>query len=58
MLVGDNEDEATDGVHHIESAQILIDGIADARLVVLKGERHSHFFANPEEAHKAIRDFL
>jgi pimeloyl-ACP methyl ester carboxylesterase len=58
VLVGDNEDEVTAGVHHIESAQTLVDGIPDARLVVLHGEGHSYFFANPEEAHKAIRDFL
>ena len=58
VLVGDNEDEVTAGVHHIESAQTLVDDIPDARLVVLHGEGHSYFFANPEEAHKAIRDFL
>ena len=39
------------------SADILAGGIPGARPVVLAGERHSYSFANPDAAHKAIRDF-
>jgi len=40
------------------SSDILAKGIPNSKLVVLKGERHSYFFANPDAAHRAIRDFL
>jgi len=32
--------------------------IPNSRLVVLPNERHSYFFANPDEAHKIIREFI
>lgn len=42
---------------HRTSADILAGGIPGARPVVLAGERHSYSFANPDAAHKALRDF-
>lgn len=41
-----------------ETACALARDVHGARLVILPGERHSCFFANPEAAHKAIREFL
>jgi pimeloyl-ACP methyl ester carboxylesterase len=40
------------------SSDILARGIPNAKLVLLKDERHSYFFANPDAAHKAIREFI
>ena len=48
----------TSDMDHRTSADILANGIPGARLVILPGERHSYFFANPEASFKAIRDFL
>jgi pimeloyl-ACP methyl ester carboxylesterase len=40
------------------SSEILAKGIPNNKCVVLKNERHSYFFTNPDEAHRAIREFL
>lgn len=58
VLVGEDDRNVTSDLSHRNSAEILEQGIPDAKLVVLKGERHSYFFANPDAAHQAIRDFL
>jgi 3-oxoadipate enol-lactonase len=58
ILVGEDDRSVTSDMGHRESADILACAIPGARLVILPGERHSYFFANPEAAHKAIRDFL
>ena len=58
VLVGEDDRSVTSDMDHRTSADILAKGIPGARLVVLPGERHSYFFANPDAAHKAIRDFL
>lgn len=58
ILVGEQDRSVTSDMDHRTSADILARGIAHARLVILPGERHSYFFANPDTAHRAIRDFL
>ena len=58
VLVGEDDRSVTSDMDHRTSADILANGIPDARLVILPGERHSYFFANPEASFKAIRDFL
>ena len=40
------------------SSGILARGITKSKLILLKDERHSYFFANPDAAHKAIREFI
>ncbi len=58
ILVGEDDRSVTSDMDHRTSADILAGGIPDARLVILPGERHSYFFANPEASFEAIRDFL
>ena len=58
VLVGEDDRSVTSDMDHRTSADILAAGIPGARLVILPGERHSYFFANPEASFKAIRDFL
>lgn len=58
VLVGEDDRNVTSDMSHRTSADILVKGIPNASLVVLKGERHSYFFANPAVAHKEIRHFL
>lgn len=58
ILVGEDDRNITSDVSHRTSAETLERGIPNAQLVVLKGERHSYFFANPDAAHAAIRKFL
>ncbi len=45
VLVGNNEDEVTAGVHPIESAQVLVNRTPADRLVMLTREGPSYFFA-------------
>lgn len=58
IFVGEEDRNVTSDISHRTSAEILERGIPDAKLVVLKGERHSYFFANPDAAHEAIHKFL
>ena len=58
ILVGEDDRSVTSDMDHRTSADILAAGIPGARLVILPGERHSYFFANPEASFQAIRDFL
>jgi pimeloyl-ACP methyl ester carboxylesterase len=48
----------TSEINHRMSTEILTKGIPGNKCVVLKNERHSYFFSNPDEAHQAIREFL
>jgi len=58
ILVGEDDRNVTSDISHRSSSEILEQGIPGAKLVVLEGERHSYFFANPDAAHAAIREFL
>jgi pimeloyl-ACP methyl ester carboxylesterase len=58
ILVGEDDRNITSDLNHRTSSEILAQGIPNSKLVVLAGERHSYFFANPEEAHKVMREFL
>ncbi|HYY25936.1 MAG TPA: hypothetical protein VE689_10620, partial [Candidatus Udaeobacter sp.] len=57
-LVGDDDRNMTSEINHRMSSDILAKEIPNARLVILPNERHSYFFANPDAAHKIIRDFI
>jgi pimeloyl-ACP methyl ester carboxylesterase len=58
ILVGEDDRNMTSEVNHRMSSDILANGIPHSKLVVLQNERHSYFFANPDAAHKIIRDFI
>ncbi len=58
ILVGEDDRNMTSEVNHRMSSDILASGIPNSKLVVLQNERHSYFFANPDAAHKIIRDFI
>jgi pimeloyl-ACP methyl ester carboxylesterase len=58
ILVGEDDRNMTSEINHRMSSEILADGIPNSKLVVLPNERHSYFFANPDAAHKIIRDFI
>jgi pimeloyl-ACP methyl ester carboxylesterase len=58
VLVGEDDRNMTSEINHRMSSDILAKGIRNSKLVVLPNERHSYFFANPDAAHKAIRDFI
>ncbi|HEX2225735.1 MAG TPA: alpha/beta hydrolase, partial [Candidatus Binatia bacterium] len=58
IIVGEDDRNQTSEINHRMSTDILAAGIPNNRCVVLKNERHSYFFTNPDEAHKAIREFL
>ena len=58
VLVGEDDRNMTSEVNHRMSSEILAKEIPNAKLVVLPNERHSYFFANPDAAHKIIREFL
>src|SRR5678815_2403292 len=58
ILVGEDDQNMTSEVNHRMSSDILANGIPNSKLVVLQNERHSYFFANPDAAHKIIRDFI
>jgi pimeloyl-ACP methyl ester carboxylesterase len=58
ILVGDDDRNMTSEINHRMSSDILAKEIPNARLVILPNERHSYFFANPDAAHKIIRDFI
>ena len=58
ILVGEDDRNMTSEINHRMSTDILARGIPNNRCVVLKNERHSYFFTNPDEAHEAIREFI
>jgi pimeloyl-ACP methyl ester carboxylesterase len=58
ILVGEDDRNMTSEVNHRMSSEILANEIPNSKLVVLQNERHSYFFANPDAAHKIIRDFI
>ena len=58
ILVGEDDRNVTSDINHRSSSEILAQGIPNAKLVVFSDERHSYFFANPEMAHKTIREFI
>jgi len=58
ILVGEDDRNVTSDMNHRTSSEILENGIPGAELAVLQGERHSYFFANPDAAHRLMRDFL
>jgi len=58
VLVGEDDHAVVSDMSHRKGAEILTEGIPNAKLVVLPGERHSYFFSNPEASHKAIREFI
>src|SRR5262245_56665152 len=58
ILVGEADRNVTSDINHPSSSEILAKGIPTSKLVVLPGERHSYFFANPGAAQKSIRAFI
>ena len=58
ILVGEDDRNVTSDINHRSSSEILARAIPNSKLVVLPGERHSYFFANPAAAHRTIREFL
>jgi pimeloyl-ACP methyl ester carboxylesterase len=58
ILVGEDDRNMTSEVNHRMSSDVLAKGIPNSKLVVLPNERHSYFFANPDAAHKIIREFI
>jgi 3-oxoadipate enol-lactonase len=58
ILVGDDDHFVVSDMSHRSGAEILANGIANAKLVVLPGERHSYFYSEPENVHGMIREFL
>lgn len=58
LMVGDDEGHSTSDITHWDSAQILADGIPNARLVVLPGQGHYYPFADPRTTNRLVREFL
>jgi len=58
ILVGEDDRNMTSEINHRMSSDILAQGIPNSTLRVLPNERHSYFFANPDAAHRLIRDFI
>src|SRR5918994_3748596 len=58
ILVGDDDHFVVSDMSHRAGAEILANGIPDAKLVVLPGERHSYFYTEPAQVHGIIRNFL
>ena len=58
IFVGDDDHFVVSDMSHRSGAEILANGIANAKLVVLPGERHSYFYSEPENVHGMIREFL
>ena len=58
ILVGEDDRNMTSEINHRMSSEILANGIPNSKLVVLPHERHSYFFANPDAAHRIIREFI
>jgi 3-oxoadipate enol-lactonase len=58
VLVGDDERHGAADRTHFDAAHHLASAIANAKLVVLRGEGHHYLATNPAAAHAAIRVFL
>jgi len=58
ILVGEDDRNITSEVNHRMSSEILANEIPNSKLVVLQNERHSYYFANPDAAHRIIRNFI
>ena len=58
VLVGSDDNVSATGRSHRTDADILAQGIPNAKLAIILGEAHNYFFTNPGAAHKIIRDFL
>jgi pimeloyl-ACP methyl ester carboxylesterase len=58
VLVGDDENHGATDTTHWAAAHKLTGAIPNAKLVVLAGEGHHYLATNPNEAHKAIREFI
>jgi len=58
VMVGEDEHSEESDVSHRESADVLAQGIAHAKLVVFPDQGHSYFFADPQAVHRVIRNFL
>lgn len=58
LLVGDDEGHSSASITHWDSAQILVDGIPNAKLVVIPGQGHYYPFADPETTNRVVREFL
>ena len=58
ILVGDGDVNMTSEINHRMSTEVLAQGIANSKVVLLPHERHSYFFSNPDLAHNAIREFI
>ncbi|MEX0827602.1 MAG: alpha/beta hydrolase, partial [Haliea sp.] len=58
ILVGEDDRNMTSEINHRMSSDILAKGIPNSKLIILPNERHSYFFANPDAAHKSIRNFI
>jgi pimeloyl-ACP methyl ester carboxylesterase len=58
ILVGDDDHFVVSDMSHRAGADILAKGIANSKLIVLPGERHSYFYTEPEKVHGIIREFL
>jgi pimeloyl-ACP methyl ester carboxylesterase len=58
ILVGDDDHFVVSDMSHRSGADILAKGIANSKLVVLPGERHSYFYTEPESVHRILRKFL
>ncbi|MFQ5684351.1 MAG: alpha/beta fold hydrolase, partial [Candidatus Binatia bacterium] len=58
LTVGDDESKTTSDISHSRSAEILAEGIPNAKLAVIPDSGHYYFFTRPEVTNEAIRDFL
>ena len=58
VLVGEDEGDPKAALSHRTSSDILAEGIANAKFVMLPKQKHNYFFVEPGMAHEAIREFL
>ena len=58
IFVGDDDHFVVSDMSHRSGADILAKGIANSKLIVLPGARHSYFYTEPEKVHGMMREFL
>ena len=58
VMVGELEGDPKSAISHLASSKILAKGIADAKFVMLPGQKHNYFASAPKDVHQVIRDFL
>jgi pimeloyl-ACP methyl ester carboxylesterase len=58
VMVGEHEGDPNVVMTHRMSSDILAKGIPNARFVLLANQKHNYFASAPEEALRAIREFL